>query len=328
MDSMLALKNNKRDGRKKDIASNSEIDFKEMLMSALDSCFKKRRIEHAQCLPYNLNEILFTEGNKIWALTQSNRTLDPIQPQYAPDSFVSSEIEKIKELAAKHRMNTDIRKAIFTALVSSKVRCFPNLQTLLTHPKDFSSAFENILRLNLKDVQEREILKVTIHCALQEKAFNPFYALVAKRFCSYKLSFKTTSKYILWDYFKKMDDSSDSEELNSQRVINLAKIYSFLYSGCNLSLGILSPLQFIALSGKQQLFLKTLFHTLFTSFFKSPDEARSFVTKSRHRATAEGLALFFKAWQASKYAIPSYADISSDGLTKIYNSAHDALISI
>ena len=46
--------------------------------------------------------------------------------------------------------------------------------------EDYVQAFENVTRLNLKKQQEREIVKVLVHCCVQEKnLFNKFYGLLA-----------------------------------------------------------------------------------------------------------------------------------------------------
>lgn len=166
-----------------------------------------------------------------------------------------------------------------------------------------------------------------MHCALKEKEFNPFYALVAKKFCGYKNSFKTTAKYILWDYLKKMENSGEEEEMSAQEITNLAKVYSFLYSGCGLSLGILSPLQFVSLSDGQRLFLETLFCTLFTSFFKTREDAKSFVSKSRHKATNDGLGLFFRVWRNDGYKIMTHNACPPGNLVEVYDAACSGFLS-
>ena len=74
-------------------------------------------------------------------------------------------MSEILEIARKQHMNTDIKKAVFQAIVSSE---------------DYVQAFENLTRLNLKKQQEREIIKVLVHCCVQEKnLFNRFYGLLA-----------------------------------------------------------------------------------------------------------------------------------------------------
>ncbi|EMP34219.1 Nucleolar MIF4G domain-containing protein 1 [Chelonia mydas] len=82
---------------------------------------------------------------------------------------------KILELARKQRMNTDIRRNIFCVLMSSE---------------DFLDAFEKLLKLGLKDQQEREIVHVLVDCCLQEKTYNPFYAYLANKFCEYDRRFQ------------------------------------------------------------------------------------------------------------------------------------------
>ena len=71
-------------------------------------------------------------------------------------------------LAARQRMNTDVRRSVFVAIMGSL---------------DCEDALEKILRLNLKGVQEREIARVIIECCSQECSYNPFYAHLAERVC-------------------------------------------------------------------------------------------------------------------------------------------------
>ena len=86
-------------------------------------------------------------------------------------------------------MNTDIKKAVFQAIVGAE---------------DYLQAFENVTRLNLKKQQEREIIKVIVQCCINEKkVFNKFYALLAQRLCRFDpQSFRYSLKYTLWDYLK------------------------------------------------------------------------------------------------------------------------------
>lgn len=84
----------------------------------------------------------------------------------------STQANDILELAKKQHMNTDIKKAVFQAIVGAE---------------DYIQAFENCTRLNLKKQQEREIIKVLVHCCVNEKGvFNKFYALLAQRLCRYQ----------------------------------------------------------------------------------------------------------------------------------------------
>ncbi|XP_042562379.1 nucleolar MIF4G domain-containing protein 1 isoform X2 [Clupea harengus] len=85
---------------------------------------------------------------------------------------------KVLELARKQRMNTDIRRNIFCVIMTSE---------------DYLDAFEKLLRLGLKDQQEREIVHVLMDCCLQEKAFNAFYAVLGEKLCSHDRRFQATT---------------------------------------------------------------------------------------------------------------------------------------
>lgn len=76
--------------------------------------------------------------------------------------------QNILDLARKQRMNTDIRRNIFCILMTAE---------------DYLDAFEKLSHLGLTDQQEREIIYVLMDCCLQEKKFNPYYAVLAERFC-------------------------------------------------------------------------------------------------------------------------------------------------
>ena len=67
-------------------------------------------------------------------------------------------------------MVTDVKKAVFQAIVNSD---------------DYLQAFEQLMRLNLKKTQQREIIRVLMHCCLNEKTYNPYYALLAQRLIKY-----------------------------------------------------------------------------------------------------------------------------------------------
>ena len=49
--------------------------------------------------------------------------------------------------------------------------------------KDFVEAFESLLELKLKPLQEREIIHVIIDCCVQEEEYNPYYAYLLQKFC-------------------------------------------------------------------------------------------------------------------------------------------------
>ena len=46
-------------------------------------------------------------------------------------------------------------------------------------------AFEKLQHLGLKGQQEREIVHVLLACCLQEKNYNPYYAVLGQKLCDF-----------------------------------------------------------------------------------------------------------------------------------------------
>ncbi|XP_051756740.1 nucleolar MIF4G domain-containing protein 1 [Ctenopharyngodon idella] len=148
---------------------------------------------------------------------------------------------KILELARKQRMNTDIRRNIFCVLMSSE---------------DYLDAFEKLLRLGLKNQQEREIVHVLMDCCLQEKMFNRFYAVLAEKLCSHDRRFQMTFQFSLWDKFKEMSN------LSSRSFSNLVQMVTHLLHRKSLSLSILKAIEFGELDKARVKFLKQILSKL------------------------------------------------------------------
>ncbi|KAF4798865.1 Nucleolar MIF4G domain-containing protein 1 [Turdus rufiventris] len=150
---------------------------------------------------------------------------------------------KIMELARKLRMNTDIRRSIFCVLMMSE---------------DFMDAFEKLLKLGLKDQQEREIVHVILYCCLQEKTFNPFYAFLADKFCGYERRFQVTFQFSIWDKIR------DLENLSAAAISNLVSLLAHLMRTKSLPLSVLKVIEFSELDKPKVRFLRQVLSTLLT----------------------------------------------------------------
>lgn len=139
------------------------------------------------------------------------------------------------ELARKQRMNTDVRRNIFCTVMTSE---------------DFLDAFEKLLKLGLKDQQEREIIHVLMDCCLQEKSYNPFYAFLASKFCGYERRFQMTFQFSIWDKFR------DLENLPDTKFLNLVHLVAHLLKTKSLPLSILKVVEFSELDKPRVHFLR------------------------------------------------------------------------
>ncbi|XP_059112637.1 nucleolar MIF4G domain-containing protein 1 [Peromyscus eremicus] len=142
---------------------------------------------------------------------------------------------KMLELARKQRMNTDVRRNIFCTIMTSE---------------DFLDAFEKLLKLGLKDQQEREIVHILMDCCLQEKTYNPFYAFLASKFCNYERRFQMTFQFSIWDKFR------DLENLPATKFSNLVHLVAHLLKTKSLPLSILKVVEFSELDKPRVHFLR------------------------------------------------------------------------
>ncbi|KAM6209321.1 nucleolar MIF4G domain-containing protein 1 [Sarcoramphus papa] len=148
---------------------------------------------------------------------------------------------KIMELACKQRMNTDIRRSIFCVLMTSE---------------DFLDAFEKLLKLGLKDQQEREIVHVILYCCLQEKTYNPFYAFLTNKFCEYERRFQVTFQFSIWDKIR------DLENLSATAISNLVSLLAHLLRTKSLPLSVLKVIEFSELDKPKVRFLRQVLSML------------------------------------------------------------------
>jgi nucleolar MIF4G domain-containing protein 1 len=105
---------------------------------------------------------------------------------------------------------------------------------------DFADALERLLRLPLADKQDREIPRVLLECCLQEKAYNPYYEVLASKLCERQRSHRLTFQLCIWDQLKEIDDPSSSV----RRISNMARFFAGLVLSGALAPTALKALEF------------------------------------------------------------------------------------
>lgn len=165
------------------------------------------------------------------------------------------------ELARQQRMNTDVRRAIFVALMSSD---------------DYVDACERLRRLALKNKQEREIPRIILHCCGSEEVYNPYYALVAGQLCRQR-SLKKTFQFLLWDYLDQIDNNGERQEGlgdkdQLRKTMHFAQLYAAIVVSGEIALDVLKTVNFIACSSELSLFLELFFINVFQSLGKRAEK--------------------------------------------------------
>lgn len=200
-------------------------------------------------------------------------------------------------LARENGMNTTIRRAIFTTLLSAT---------------DYRDAHARLLKLRLKRAQEPEIPLVLLRCAAAEHTYNPYYTLIARRLCAtHKM--RMAFQFALWDLVKRMageDDEAEEEgpadpegDLDMRRVVNLAKTFGFLVTEGAVPVTCLKTVEFPYLAPKLHAFVEVLLVTVVLETQKKVKDDEDdggkvlrevFVSVQKVPALARGLQYFLQ----------------------------------
>ena len=139
------------------------------------------------------------------------------------DVKMDAKQKKLLALAAKQRMNTDLRRSIFCIIVGSD---------------DCQDAFENLVRSDmLKGKNEREVVRVIVHCCGTEKVYNPYYAFLGNRISEYQSNCRFTFQLTFWDNFKQFDT------MKPRKAANLAKLLAYLLMNNRSNLNVLKVIE-------------------------------------------------------------------------------------
>ncbi|TVY75662.1 Suppressor of glycerol defect protein [Lachnellula suecica] len=234
-----------------------------------------RSIKASEPLRIGLKDIKDSDKKGKWWMvgaSWSGDTAEEVNPVPVLDipTLEAGEVDLI-QLAKEQRMNTDVRRKIFMAIMSAV---------------DYKDANLRLIKLQLKKVQEYEIPKVLIHCSGAEKAYNPYYTLVAKNVCGDR-KLKMSFQFCLWDIFKKMGESDDDEAVEEdgadpmdlRRIVNLGKMFGTLIAEGALGLNVLKNLNLSYLQPKTKTFMEVLLITVFVESQKSSKRDEQAVAK-------------------------------------------------
>jgi nucleolar MIF4G domain-containing protein 1 len=181
----------------------------------------------------------------------------------------------LHRLARAQGMNTDVRRAIFVAILSSV---------------DHMEAHLRVLKLNLKKKQMLEVPRVIIHCAAAEDAYNPFYTLVASKFCN-DHQLRKAFHFALWDVLRRMEKSDEDNEqqaMTLRQIVNFAKLYGTLIGREMLTLGALKKLSqdYAYWTSEQSMFIEVLLMTVLEELGKKSSKDFDQAVKEVFRTAA------------------------------------------
>ena len=268
------LKNNRMKAATSSTLATEQTNRMKKTLSSLNHT---RSIRSAEPLQITLSDIRDSDKKGKWwlvgasyhdpsKLANNNTTSTNGQKQRLDDEDAGYESEtpgkpNLRKLAREHGMNTEVRRAIFIALLSSV---------------DYHDAHIRLLKLHLKNKQMLEIPRVLVHCAGAEQTYNPFYTLVAKKFCGEHHKRKAF-EFALWDFFRQMNGLDDGEEeVGVAKIVNVAKFYGTLVADGSLNIRVLNKLEFPYVGTRAGMFVEVFLTTIFVQSQKTHKEDMAF----------------------------------------------------
>lgn len=293
IDTITDLKNNRV---KSAVGASVTSEHITKMRKILGSLNNSRAIRASEPISISRSDIHNSSKKGKWWLVGASWKEDPLvsakqELSGVPTTSVDAQEDdsdpepNLGDLAKAHRMNTDVRRSIFVAIMSAS---------------DFQDAHVRLLKLRLKRAQEFEIPRVLLHCTMEEEVHNPYYTLIARRLCGgmgrrIKMSFM----FALWNIFKKMGERGDLDEDDDdgldpddeengvalKSVVNLAKMYGMLIADGTLTLSILKNLNFAYLQPKTKTFTELLIITI----IQQSQRSKKALKKSKKSASDDSL---------------------------------------
>lgn len=249
---MIETLGNLRSGKTKGLgAERPDVTRMRKFLSGLG---KKRRLLAPEPLRVSLKDLLSADSRGKWWLVGAGWSGNPLVERQESSSGKKKVAKKtdledeevLLDLARKQGMNTDVRRSAFVVLLTSE---------------DYVHACDRLNAFKLTDVQQREFVRVTLHCCGMEKTYNPYYTLVLNNLCANSYDHRFTLQYALWDMLRELADGS----IPDTRASNIARTLAFLIARGSVDLTILKAVEFTDITKPTKKFLDVALRALLLS---------------------------------------------------------------
>nr|XP_018267412.1 MIF4G/MA4 domain-containing protein [Kwoniella dejecticola CBS 10117]OBR89570.1 MIF4G/MA4 domain-containing protein [Kwoniella dejecticola CBS 10117] len=327
---MVETLTNVKNGKIKSNQNSEGGNEAAMRMKKFLSGLGKKRLLAYEPLRVSLSDLLSADKKGKWWLVGAGWSGNPLverEQQLASSTTLTvksdelakkdqedvTDEEALLELARKQGMNTDVRRGVFVVLLSSE---------------DYVHACDRLNALKLSAVQQREFVRVALHCCGLEKTYNPYYTLILNELCSNSYDHRFTLQYALWDFLRELENSSGdiskSKKLRT-RTGNIAKAIGYVVGRGGLDLTIFKAIDFTTLSAPLLTFLISfLIHFLLAIHTVSPIFTLPKSFNSKHDFDEEGVQEKFEKTLSNTELAGGWLYVLERGQKKI-GEAVDAL---
>merc|ERR1712066_1080790 len=156
------------------------------------------------------------------------------------------------------------------------------------------------------------IIKILVHCCLQERTYNRFYFYVISRLAHLKKSHRTTLRFIVLNHLQKIAENIKINPGAIRTITNLARFVAALFISGSISISILKKIEFSEISNNFEIsYWRICLTRLFEGCKDTSDILKLFGYLSAPSKSKEysrlrvGLKIFISSqlvpWLANKY---------------------------
>jgi len=161
--------------------------------------------------------------------------------------------KEVIRVAVAQGMKTEVQKAVFCTIMTVE---------------DYIQAFDQLIKLNLNDAGERETVRVIMRCCIHSKRYNPYFALLGSRLCSFQPRYRFSFQLAIWDEIEALDSGA----LTQSQVTHFARFVADLIAQFSLSLAIFKKWAFAKVASKGRLwFMRECLQALLVLSDDDPD---------------------------------------------------------
>ncbi|KAK9370123.1 armadillo-type protein [Lipomyces kononenkoae] len=174
------------------------------------------------------------------------------EEESSDEAEASSEDEDVENPSEQKKM--EIQDMTNRNLVNLRRTIYLTIRSSM----DFEECCHKLMRINLVQGQEIEMVNMIIECCSQEKIYTKFYGLIGERFCKMNRSWKSTFAEAFRTYY----DTIHRYETNKIR--NIAKLFAHILASDALDWGVLEcvHLNEDETTASSRIFLKVLFQDI------------------------------------------------------------------
>lgn len=226
------------------------------------------------------------------------------------NNFEDQQIQELQELKEAEENDKDKNVKIIDMTETDLINLKRTIYLIIISSLDYEECCHKLLKLNLRQGQETELISMIIDCCIQEKNYLKFFGLLAERFCLLNDLYKDCFESQFENQYKKL------HRLETNKLRNLANLFVHLLYTKAISWSVLSIIRLTEedTTTSSRIFIKTLFLEL--AKLMGIEKLSGVVTDKNYASYLNGLFIKGENPKNTRFCINYFTSIGLGALTE------------